>query len=166
MILHVRDISHDDSEAQAQDVGEVLRQLDIDPQDGRRLIEVWNKLDLVEPERRLQLANRAERAPLERRPVLVSATTGEGIEQLQEAIELRVVAGRSTFMLTLDAADGEGASWLHRHTEVLAKSVEEDGRLAMTVRTDPSKAELVRRKFGRNIGRVMRGTEFGTVAGR
>ena len=49
---------------------------------------------------------------------------------------------------------------------MLAKSVEEDGRLAMTVRTDPSKAELVRRKFGRNIGKVMRGTEFGTVAGR
>jgi GTP-binding protein HflX len=166
VILHVRDISHDDSEAQAQDVGEVLRQLDIDPQDGQRLIEVWNKLDLVEPDRRVQLANRAERTPLEQRPVLVSATTGEGIEQLQEAIELRVVAGRSTFMLTLDAADGAGASWLHRHTEVLAKSVEEDGRLAMTVRTDPSKAELVRRKFGRNIGRVMRGTEFGTVAGR
>ena len=166
VILHVRDISHDDSEAQAHDVGEVLRQLDIDPQDGQRLIEVWNKIDLVEPDRRVQLANRAERAPLEQRPVLVSAMTGEGIDRLQEAIELRVVAGRSTFVLSLDPADGAGASWLHRHAEVLAKSVEEDGRLAMTVRTDPSKAELVRRKFGRNIGKVMRGTEFGTVAGR
>jgi GTPase len=166
VILHVRDINHEDSEAQARDVGEVLRQLDIDPNDGRRLIEVWNKLDLLAPDRRIQLANRAERMAAERRPVLVSAVTGEGLDRLQGAIETRLVADRSTFVLTLDSADGEGASWLHRHTEVLARAVQEDGRLAMTVRTDPSKADLVRRKFGRYIDTVKRGTGFGTAAGR
>jgi GTP-binding protein HflX len=164
VILHVRDIAHEDSDAQARDVGEVLRQLDIDPTDGRRLIEVWNKLDLLAPERRLQLVNRVERMAAEQRPVLVSAVTGEGIDRLQAAIEMRVVAERPTFMLTLDAADGAGASWLHRHTEVLAKQVHDDGRLAMTVRTDPSKADLVRRKFGRNIDSVRRGAR--AAAGR
>src|SRR5215475_1421800 len=48
VILHVRDVSHMDTEAQAHDVGEVLRQLDIDPDDGARLIEVWNKIDLLD----------------------------------------------------------------------------------------------------------------------
>src|SRR5215207_5872007 len=74
VILHVRDVAHEDTEAQAHDVGEVLRQFDIDPDDGQRLIEVWNKIDLVAADRRVQLANMAERRPAEGRPVLVSAT--------------------------------------------------------------------------------------------
>ena len=40
-------------------------------------------------------------------------------------------------------------SWLHRHTEVMAKECGEDGRLAMTVRVDPANAERVRARFGR-----------------
>jgi GTPase len=148
VILHVRDVAHEDSEAQAQDVGEVLRQLDIEPEDGQRLIEVWNKIDLVTAERRLQLANMAERRPADRRPVLVSATTGEGLDRLEQAIEARVVAGRITLDVMLDPADGAGSSWLHRHSEVLAKATAPDGTLTMTVRVDKEKADLVRRKFG------------------
>ena len=49
--------------------------------------------------------------------------------------------------LVLDPADGAGVSWLHRHTEVMTKSLDDDGRLAMTVRVDPAKAETVRAKF-------------------
>jgi GTPase len=148
VILHVRDVAHEDTEAQAHDVGEVLRQLDIDPDDGQRLIEVWNKIDLVAAERRVQLANMAERKPADGRPVLVSATTGEGLDRLEEAIEARVVAGRITLDVTLDPADGAGSSWLHRHSEVLAKATAPDGTLTMTVRVDKEKADRVRRKFG------------------
>ncbi len=50
--------------------------------------------------------------------------------------------------LVLDPADGAGVSWLHRHTEVMAKSLRDDGQLAMTVRADPANAERVRAKFG------------------
>jgi GTP-binding protein HflX len=151
VILHVRDVAHEDSEAQAHDVAEVLRRLDVDPNDEARLVEVWNKLDLLEPDRRLQLTNVAERRPADRRPVLVSAVTGEGLDRLADAIEARVVAGRFTFALRLDPADGEGASWLHRHTEVLDKGMADDGRLAMTVRADPAKADMIRRKFRHQI---------------
>jgi GTP-binding protein HflX len=148
VILHVRDVAHDDTEAQAHDVAEVLRQLDVDPDDGGRLVEVWNKIDLVAPERRVQLANMAARSPVDRRPVPVSAVTGEGLDALAQAIEVRVAAGRVTLNVTLDPADGAGSSWLHRHSEVLAKSSAADGRLTMTVRVDKDKADLVRRKFG------------------
>ena len=49
--------------------------------------------------------------------------------------------------LVLDPADGAGVSWLYRHTEVLEKALDEDGKLAMTVRVDPDKAGVVRAKF-------------------
>src|ERR1700738_3355571 len=55
VILHVRDATHEDTVAQAHDVEEVLRALDIDPNDHDRLIEVWNKVDRLGPENRAQL---------------------------------------------------------------------------------------------------------------
>src|SRR3954462_9297023 len=79
LILHVRDVSHADAEAQSLDVEQVLRQLGIAPDDGARLVEVWNKIDRLDRDAGIRLRNRAERQPLERRPVLVSALSGEGI---------------------------------------------------------------------------------------
>ena len=78
---------------------------------------------------------------------MVSALTGEGTEALLAAIEDRLAASRPVLHLVLDAADGAGASWLHRNTEVLEKSVRSDDRIAMTVRADPTHADMVRRKF-------------------
>jgi GTP-binding protein HflX len=146
VILHVRDVAHEDAQAQSRDVGEVLRELGIEPED-KRLVEIWNKIDRLPPERRTELVNLAERQPSERRPVLVSAITGEGIDRLKDAIEARVGAGRVVLDLILDPADGAGASWLHRNTEVLAKAMNEQGQLAMTVRAEPAMMQRVRAKF-------------------
>ncbi len=152
VILHVRDVSHDDAEAQMRDVEKILVQLGIDPRNSagerRALIEVWNKLDRLDKAERTRLENLVERRPAAERPVLVSAATGEGIEALDAAIEARLAAGRVLIDLELDAADGAGVSWLHRHTEVIRKVVnEENGRIAMTVRADGAKADAVRAKF-------------------
>jgi GTP-binding protein HflX len=156
IILHVRDVSHEDAEAQSQDVENVLRQLGIDPHDGlqnkRVLIEVWNKLDRLDAEERERLKNLAERRPADERPVLVSALTGEGLAQLSAAIEDRLAAGRVLLELVLDTADGAGVSWLHRHTEVIRKAVDEKtGRIAMTVRVEPEKARAVRERFAEGV---------------
>ncbi len=80
IILHVRDISHEDAEAQERDVDAVLRQLGIDPDagEGQRIIEVWNKIDRFDPEERENLQNIAARRPPERPCFLVSAHTGRG----------------------------------------------------------------------------------------
>jgi GTPase len=150
IILHVRDVSHDDAEAQLADVENILRQLGIDPQstsDKRSLIEVWNKIDRLDPAERLRLENIAERRPPAERPILVSAITGEGLNTLDAAIEARLSAGRVLIELNLDPADGAGVSWLHRHTEVLHKGLDNNGRIAMTVRADPERAASVRAKF-------------------
>ena len=147
LILHVRDVSHADAEAQSLDVEQVLKQLGIAPHDGPRLVEVWNKIDRLDRDAGISLRNRAERKPAERHPVLVSALSGEGMDRLATEIEARLAARRVTLDLVIDAADGAGVSWLHRHTEVMTKVLRDDGALAITVRVDPANAERVRVKF-------------------
>jgi len=151
VILHVRDVSHEDAEAQLHDVEKILRELGIElhkeANDRRSLIEVWNKIDRLDAAARERLANIAERRAPAERPVLVSAATGEGLENLAGLIETRLAAKREIIELRLDPADGAGVSWLHRHTEVLNKSIDENGVIAMTVRADPDKAARLRAKF-------------------
>jgi len=146
-ILHVRDATHEDTAAQAHDVEEVLRALDIDPNDRTRLIEVWNKVDRLGADAREQLVNVAERRAADDRPVIVSALTGEGLDRLLDAIEARLATRRIVLDLVLDPADGAGVSWLHRHSEVMDKHLRDDGQLAMTVRADATNAERIRGKF-------------------
>jgi GTPase len=146
IILHVRDISHEDTEAQERDVEAVLHQLGIDSEAGKRILEVWNKIDRLSPEEREHLKNIAARRPPERPCFLVSAATGEGIDALLAAIEDHLAASRTTLHLSIDAADGAGISWLHRNSEVLNKELH-DGKFDMTVRVDPTKRELVVKRF-------------------
>jgi GTPase len=160
VILHVRDVSHEDAEAQLADVEKILQQLGIDPHadQGHTLIEVWNKIDRLDAEERARLKNLAERRPGEQRPVLVSAITGEGLDALDAAIEERLSKGRVLIELELDPADGAGVSWLHRHTEVISKTLDErSGRIAMTVRADANKAAAVRTRFADNARRAASG---------
>ncbi len=146
IILHVRDISHEDSQAQERDVETVLRQLGIDPEAGGRILEVWNKIDRLSPEQREHVKNIAARRPPERPCFLVSAATGEGIDALLAAIEDQLAISRTTLQLSIDAADGAGISWLHRNSEILEKTLH-DGRFDMTVRVDPTKREVVINRF-------------------
>ncbi|HUI98575.1 MAG TPA: GTPase HflX [Xanthobacteraceae bacterium] len=146
LILHVRDVSHGDTDAQSKDVETVLRELGIAPEDDR-LVEVWNKIDRVDAVERERLDNLARRQSAERRPAVVSAATGEGTDALIDTIEAQLAHRRIVLDLDLDPGDGAGASWLYRNAEVLERTLTEDGRLAMTVRVDPAKADLVRSKF-------------------
>ena len=147
VLLHVRDATHADTLAQARDVETVLRELDIDPDDHGRLVEVWNKVDRLDADARVQLENVAARRPAEERPVLVSALTGEGLDRLLGVIEAHLAETRIVLDLVLDPADGAAVSWLHRHAEVMGKAMREDGRLGMTVRADAANAERIRVKY-------------------
>ena len=148
IILHVRDISHEDAEAQERDVEAVLRQLGIDPDAdaGQRILEVWNKIDRFDAEAREELRNVAARRPPERPCFLVSAATGEGIDALLSAIEDRLADKRMTLNLSIDASDGAGISWLHRNAEVLNKELHGE-RFDMTVRVDETKRDIVVSRF-------------------
>jgi GTP-binding protein HflX len=148
IILHVRDISHEDAEAQERDVEAVLRQLGIDPDAdaGQRILEVWNKIDRFDAEAREELRNVAARRPPERPCFLVSAATGGGIDALLSAIEDRLADKRMTLNLSIDASDGAGISWLHRNAEVLNKELHGE-RFDMTVRVDETKRDIVVSRF-------------------
>jgi GTPase len=146
-IVHVRDAAHEDTEAQARDVAGILAELGIDANDTQKIIEVWNKIDLLDASGRERVENIAARRSEEMRPVLISAMTGEGTDTLLIAIEERVTAGRPTLQLDLDPADGAGLGWLHRQTEVLSRTLDDRGRLSVIVRVDPTRVSEVRRRF-------------------
>jgi GTP-binding protein HflX len=146
IILHVRDISHEDADAQQSDVDAVMRQLGIDTDSGGRIIEIWNKIDRFDAEQRENLANIAARRPPERPCFLVSAESGEGIAALLDAIEARLATSRVTLDLTIEASDGAGISWLHRNAEVLIKELHDD-HFDMTVRVDETKRDIVMSKY-------------------
>jgi GTP-binding protein HflX len=143
VIVHVRDISHPDSEAQSQDVEAIMAEIGVADR-ADRVIEVWNKIDLVDADARSALADeeKTHASP----PLAVSAVTGEGIDRLLQAIEDRLARGRSLVELTLDAGDGRGLHWLYEHAEVMSRRDEEAG-LHLTVRVPADQIERVKRRF-------------------
>lgn len=144
VILHVRDIAHEDAEAQGADVEKILAELGIDAHD-TRLIEVFNKIDLLPPEERDRLRETAARKPVDERPCVVSAATGDGVDDLLAGIEARYARGRVLFEIRLDAADGEGQAWLYAHTEVLQRQAAEDGSAFQVRVPEETRARLERR---------------------
>jgi GTP-binding protein HflX len=146
LILHVRDIAHVDAEAQRGDVEAILTGLGIDPANDRRLMEVWNKCDLLD-DASLAAARTGTQLSSYDKPVIVSALTGQGLEDLRAAIEARLANGRILFDVTLDPANGAGLNWLHENAEVMRKNTESDGIVHVRVRVPPERAEPLRRKF-------------------
>ena len=142
-IVHVRDISHADSEAQTQDVEAVLAEIGV-ANLADRVIEAWNKVDLLDGDARAALAQ--EQETRDTAPLAISATTGEGIDRLLSAIEDRLARGRPELELTLDASDGQGLHWLYEHAEVMNRR-DEDGGLHLTVRVPPDQIERLKRRF-------------------
>jgi len=142
VILHIRDIAHADTDAQAQDVQSILTEVGVDNA-AEKLIEVWNKVDQLDEDRREGLAF----SQAADKPIAVSAITGEGLDALLEAIEARLARGRSLLDVHLDPADGQGLHWLYEHTEVMTRESGEDGSVNLTVRVAPETLPRVMRRF-------------------
>ncbi len=133
VILHVRDIASEESDAQAQDVRKVLDRMGVDIEE-RNVLEVWNKIDQVPVEDRPMILGDARRARIP--AIAVSAVTGEGCDEL-----LAVVADLVDEAPPVDAVapPGEGAAiaWLYRHGRVLERHTGEDGAVRLSVRLSP-----------------------------
>jgi GTP-binding protein HflX len=115
LIVHVRDISHPDTDAQADDVEQVLKEIGAE-ESGAPRIEAWNKIDLLDGEEAARL--RAEAARREDVAV-ISALTGEGTEALLAAVSERLRKENKVRTVTVAASDGELIAWLHANGEVL-----------------------------------------------
>ncbi len=147
VILHVRDISHEDTQAQSSDVEAILADLGIKPEDHDRIIEVWNKLDLLDEDAQHTLADAAARRRADERPFIVSALTGQGAEALLEGIEDKLARGRSRFLVLIAPTDGQGLHWAYENGEVLTRRARSDGSLDIVVRIAPEKIERLVQRF-------------------
>jgi GTP-binding protein HflX len=119
IIVHVRDISHPDNLAQRDDVHGVLRDLGLDEAiDEGRMIEAHNKIDLLSSEERRRLQNIAER---ETNGVPLSATSGQGCDDLLARIDDRLSESRTILDLSVRHSDGATIAWLYSHGEILER---------------------------------------------
>lgn len=146
VILHVRDISHPDTDAQASDVMAVLAELGVgrgnDPEaDTVPIIEVLNKIDLLPSDEAGSLASSPER-------VAISAVTGRGVEELLETVSAKLLEGSSVHEIRVSAGDGERLAWLEANGRVLGRDLDGEDML-MTVRLDPLSAARFSSMTGR-----------------
>ena len=146
LILHVRDMSHPDCEAQAADVRDVLASLGIGDETDHRMLEAWNKADQLSPDAREMLVNQAGRQD---NAIVISALDGSGCDTLLQRIDDMLGSDRIEMDVTLDAGDGAAVAWLHRHGEVLEMH-EQDGRLKLSVALSQAEAgKWLKRQEGR-----------------
>jgi GTP-binding protein HflX len=122
VILHVRDISHPQTEEQAHDVEAILQSLGVD--EHRPLIEVWNKTDLLSAEQREAIDAQGAREPA---VFPVSALTGDGLDPLMRAVTDRVDEPREEAEVTVPFAAGRQRAWLHETGLVQSEEAAEDG---------------------------------------
>ncbi len=139
LVLHVRDISHPEREAQRADVDHVLSELGIAVEGPEaHILEVWNKIDRLDPIERDELVNAAARRN-QGKPVLISALTGEGIAALFAEIDQRLSVDDELVSLVVPASAGGLAHWLHENTDVIERQPDDDGATTFRVRIAKSK---------------------------
>ena len=109
LILHVRDISHAESDSQAENVRAILAELGVDQEAEGRIVEVWNKLDAVPPERSEALRLIADRTE---RVHVISALTGEGVPALLDAVAAEVAEPTQDETIRLGFDQGRKRAWL------------------------------------------------------
>jgi len=124
LILHVRDISHPETEQQAADVDDILAELGVSRAANETMIEVWNKLDLAPAESAQSLGNIAER---DAKIFTTSAVSGDGLAPLLEAIDAAVRDPAFAQTLRLDFADGRRRAWLFDQNVVTSETQHEAG---------------------------------------
>ena len=154
VILHVRDISAEETEAQAADVEAVLEQIGAGAESGRAIIEVWNKVDLLPEDQRESLLARINRPEGSSGPpvVAVSAVTGEGCDRLLQFLATLVDQG-AEISLVLAPEQSEPLAWLYRHGRVTNRFGDETGAVHLTVRLDSAAHGQFERLFPETIMR-------------
>jgi len=133
LIVHVRDMSHPDREAQREDVDDVLKSLGLAEEGAPPRLEAWNKIDLMSAEERLQVIAQAQRRD---DVVPISALRGDNLAELREHVAMALRSGEQVHEIRLPAGAGERIAWLHARGEVLDQHVEQD-EVQLSVRLSP-----------------------------
>ncbi|MDJ0614669.1 MAG: GTPase HflX [Rhizobiaceae bacterium] len=135
LILHVRDISHEDTDAQANDVYDILDQLGVGEKNSSPVVEVWNKIDLLDDAPKDAMSERTvEEVP----PIMVSAQTGEGVDELLARIEQRIGDPDNVIEIMLPLKYLNLLPQLYQDAQVLERHDEEDGSVSLKLRVPKS----------------------------
>ena len=145
LILHVRDMADHASASQRADVIAVLGGLGIEAEaEPDRIIEVWNKADLLDDAALKRIAGEAKRVSA----VLVSAVTGFGLDALRAAIERKLNRARQTIEIMLKPDEGSLSNWIYENCEVVARSALDEGITALRIRVPSEKRDRLARLAG------------------
>ncbi len=145
LIVHVRDVSHPDTQVQKSDVLQVLGELGIDTSPGNpSFIEVLNKSDLLHEDDLAYYTNRAngDSASL----YLASAITGQGCQELADIFDQMVTAHYEELDVNLEHKDGATLAWIYAHGEVVERTDDEDG-IGLRVRMEAADIERLNRRL-------------------
>ncbi len=144
IIVHVRDIAHADTDAQARDVDAVLELLGIDEARRETVVEAWNKIDLLPAESLAAVTAQAQRSE---HVIPLSAVTGDGVDDLLVTVETRLAAGNLEAVFDIDPVDGAGLHWIYENCEVLEREDLEDGTVRLSVRAEPGRFDQAVNRF-------------------
>ncbi|NTF07478.1 GTPase HflX [Agrobacterium rubi] len=146
LILHVRDMSDPDNGAQSADVLRILSDLGIDEKVAdERIIEVWNKVDRLDPETHDAMMHKAEGRANVR---AVSAITGEGVDALMDEISQRLSGVLVESSVVLDVDQLQLLSWVYSNAIVDGRQDNEDGSVTLDVRLSDAQALELDRRLG------------------
>ena len=131
LVIHLRDISDPDTAAQAEDVERILADLGVEVSPDGKVLEVWNKVDRLDADTRERLVQSGGDIPS---PVVVSAITGEGVDQLMRQVEARLSGSLAEITVHLTPERMNLIDWLYRNADVLAREDLEDGGMELRLR--------------------------------
>ncbi len=126
LILHVRDISHPDTEAQKEDVMTILLSLGLEEGPDCRIYEVWSKIDQLDDEQRQACENLAS---FKHNVSLLSAVTGEGCDEFRLALNDILAKGAKIVKIAYGHDQGAAMAWLYQHSEVIDREDTENGTI-------------------------------------
>ncbi|MEQ1753217.1 MAG: GTPase HflX [Micropepsaceae bacterium] len=151
VLLHVRDISHPDSEAQKKDVLAVLGELGVAIEAQDSMIEVWNKIDrMAVDERPVMTVGTGPRM----RRAAVSALTGEGLDGLMSMIDQALAEGGIEAEVTLDPQEGADLAWAYANGDVLSRNEGSDGCIKLRVGIATTSLPKFQRRYGDRLLKV------------
>ncbi len=144
LVIHLRDISDPDTAAQAEDVERILRDLGVDAQDEKRVLEVWNKVDLLDESDRQRLLEAGLKPP-----IAISAVSGEGVEHLAALVEQRIAGSLETATVRVAPEQANEIDWLYRNGSVIARRDHDDGAVELTMRATAAIRREIASRFGK-----------------
>ncbi len=147
LILHVRDISDPDNAAQAEDVENILAGLGIEEKDEKRILEIWNKVDLLDESAREAVTILAEGVHADIRPLPISAVSGEGVDTLLAEIEKRIAGPLVLVDMTFAPEQMHLLDQLYKQASDIRRTNLEDGKVRIIAKMTESSSVLLYEKL-------------------